>query len=174
MASRRVPTSIHTKGATPVNTKPRLAAAGLAIIAVLAIDLICVKAAQGKAIAHIPETRLQHKARTASISSRWQPILDAYTGSSYGISLVNQLWPRAPKGKRRNIILGAAVHHHVPFRLLLGIWGAESSYGQAASHFGLTGYFPGRGTSGNFTRDAHMAADLLDRLYRNRYHRRSL
>lgn len=157
-----------------MNTKPRLAAAGLAVIAVLAIDLMCVKAAQGKPRAHIPETRLQHKARTASISSRWQPILDAYTGGSYGISLVNQLWPRAPRGKRRTIILGAAVHHHVPVRLLLGIWGAESTYGQAACNFGLTGYFPGRGTSGSLTRDAHMAADLLDRLYRNRYNRRAI
>jgi hypothetical protein len=83
------------------------------------------------------------------------------------------LWPAAPHGRRRQIVLDAAVHHHVPLRLLLGVWGAESGFGRYACHFGLTGYFPGRGTSGSFRRDAHLAADLFDRLYRSRYGRRA-
>jgi len=121
-----------------------------------------------------PETRLEFKVRTAPISWRWAPILDEYTGGSYQISYVNQLWPHAPHGTRRHVALRAAVQAHIPLRLLLGIWGAESSFGRAASHFGLTGWFPGRGTSGSFNRDAVLAAGLLDRLYKSRWGRRAL
>ena len=173
MARSSVAKTIQAKGAKPMKHEQRLIILLSCLILVLSLDLVCVKAAQGKATAHIPETRLQHIARTANVGDRWQPILDEYTGGNYGTSLVNQLWPQAPHGKRRAIILGAAIHHHVPVRLLLGIWGAESTFGKAACNFGLTGYFPGRGTSGNLTRDAHMAANLLDHLYRNRYNRRA-
>jgi len=144
------------------------------LLIVLALDVLCVYAAQAQPRARIPESTLTYKARTATVSSRWAGILDAYTGGSYSVGMVNQMWQRAPKGKRRQIILGAAVHHHVPFRLLLGIWGVESGFGRYACHFGLTGNYPGRGTSGNFRKDAHMAADILDRLYRNRYKRRAI
>lgn len=134
---------------------------------------MCVKAANARP-ARTPEQTLTHKARMARVDSRWAPILNAYTGGSYSTGHVNQLWPSAPRGKRRQIILGAAVHHHVPLRLLLGIWGAESGFGRYACHFGLTGNYPGRGTSGDFRKDAHMAADILDRLYRNRYKRHAI
>ena len=144
------------------------------LLIVVTLDAVCVKAASGRARAHIPESPLTFRARTARISDNWNGPLNAYTGGSYGVSLANQLWPSAPHGLRRQIVLGAAVHHHVPFRLLLGIWGAESSFGKAACNFGLTGNYPGRGTSGNFRKDAHMAADILDRLYRSRYGRRAL
>lgn len=144
------------------------------VLIVLVLDLMCVKAANARQIARTPEQTLTYKARTASVGYRWAGPLNAYTGGSYSTGHVNQLWPSAPRGKRRQIVLGAAVHHHVPFRLLLGIWGAESGFGRYACHFGLTGYFPGVGTSGNFRKDAHMAADILDRLYRNRYGRRAL
>jgi len=145
----------------------------------LALLLAVVFALTGSADAQArsgfaPETRLEFKVRTAPISWRWAPILDEYTGCSYNISYVNQLWPHAPHGTRRHVALQAAVQAHIPLRLLLGIWGAESSFGRAASHFGLTGWFPGRGTSGSFNRDAVLAAGLLDRLYRSRWGRRAL
>lgn len=146
------------------------------LVLVLALDLLVVKAATAQPVAHLPErhaSRTAHLARTSPVSYRWESILNLYTGGSYGVGHVNSLWPAAPRGARRQVVLGAAVHHHVPFRLLLGVWGAESSFGRYACHFGLTGYFPGRGTSGDFRRDAHLAADLFDRLYRNRYGRRA-
>jgi hypothetical protein len=144
------------------------------ILIVIGLDVVCVYAAQAQPRARIPEHTLTYKARTASVGYQWTGVLDAFTGGSYSVGMVNQMWKRAPKGKRRQIILGAAVHHHVPFRLLLGIWGVESGFGRYACHFGLTGNYPGRGTSGNFRKDAHMAADILDRLYRSRYKRRAI
>jgi hypothetical protein len=144
------------------------------LLVVLAFDVMCVRAAQAQPQARIPESTLTYKARTAAVSWRWAGVLDAYTGGSYSVGMVNQMWPRAPRSKRRQIVLEAAVHHHVPFRLLLGIWGVESGFSRYACHFGLTGNYPGRGTSGDFRKDAHMAADILDRLYRNRYKRRAI
>ena len=124
--------------------------------------------------ARIPESSLQYRVRTMSVHASWGPVLSTYTGGYYGVAHINRLWPNAPRGPRRDIVLLEAVRHRVPFRLLLGVWGAESSFGRAASHFGLTGYFPGRGTSGSFSWDAHLAAQLLDRLYRGRYGKHSL
>jgi len=144
------------------------------ILIVVALDLMCIRAAQAQPRARIPEHTLTYKARTAAVSWRFAGVLNDYTGGSYSVGMVNEMWPRAPKGKRRQIVLDAAVHHHVPFRLLLGIWGVESGFGRYACHFGLTGNFPGRGTSGNFRKDAHMAADILDRLYRSRYKQRAI
>ena len=112
--------------------------------------------------------------RSAPVGPSWNCVLGQYTGGSYYIGRVNQLYPYAPKGPRRGIILTESIRHRVPFRLMLGIWGAESSFGRAWSHFGLTGYFPGRGTSGNFSYDAHLAARLLDRLYRGCHGRSAL
>lgn len=144
------------------------------LLIVVALDIMCVKAANARPVARTPEQTLSFKARTATVNWKWAGPLNAYTGGSYSVGMINTMWPSAPRGKRRQIVLGAAVHHHVPFRLLLGIWGAESGFGRYACHFGLTGYFPGTGTSGNFRKDAHLAADILDRLYRNRYGRRAL
>ena len=149
---------------------------GLVLLIVLAVDVLTVKAANAGPVARLPEkpaTRVARLARTAPVTYRWEAVLNSYTGGSYGVGHVNALWPSAPRGRRRQIVFGAAVHHHVPLRLLLGIWGAESGFGRYACHFGLTGYFPGTGTSGNFRKDAHLAADILDRLYRNRYNRRA-
>ena len=114
------------------------------------------------------------KVRSAPVTSKWNCALGQYTGGYYYIGHINRLWPYAPRGPRRGVILLESIRHRVPFRLMLGVWGAESSFGRAASHFGLTGYFPGRGTSGSFSYDAHLAARLLDRLYRGCYGRSSL
>ena len=124
--------------------------------------------------AHAPETRLEFKVRTAPVTSAWNCPLGHYTGGGYYTGWVNQLWPSAPHGARRQVIQLEAVRHRVPLRLMLGVWGAESSFGRAASHFGLTAWFPGRGTSGNFAYDAHLAAKLLDRLFRGCHGRHSL
>lgn len=143
------------------------------LLIVLALDLVCVKAANAQ-LGRIPEaSKYALKVRTASVGSKWDGPLSTYTGGSYLSGHINALWPSAPRGKRRQIVLGAALHHHVPFRLLLGIWGAESGFGRYACHFGLTGFYRS-GTSGNFRKDAHIAADLLDRLYRSRYKRRAI
>lgn len=145
------------------------------VMAAVAIAfMLLVADAHGSVRAHIPESRQHLRARTAVVDWHWTGPLSDYTGNSYSTGLVNQLWPHAPHGKRRNIVLEAAIRYRVPFRLLLGVWGAESSFGKARSHFGLTGYFPGRGTSGNFRRDAMLSAQLFDRLYRGRYHHHSL
>jgi len=117
---------------------------------------------------------LEHRVRVAPVGPSWGPVLSTYTGGYYSTGLVNQLWPKAPKGPRRGIILEACIRHRVPWRLLLGVWGAESTFGRAQSHFGLTGYFPGRGTSGSFSRDADLAAGLFARLYRARHGRSAL
>jgi len=143
------------------------------LISFTAFSASSVSSAQARS-GFAPESKLEFKVRTAPISWRWAPILDEYTGGSYNILYVNQLWPHAPHGTRRHVALRAAVQAHISLRLLLGIWGAESSFGRAASHFGLTGWFPGRGTSGSFNRDAVLAAGLLDRLYRSRWGHRAL
>ena len=143
------------------------------VLAVLVVALAVPASAQART-ARLPESSLHYRVRTAPVSRSWNPVMWTYTGGYYGVDHVNRLWPRAPRGPRRDIVLLEAVRHRVPFRLLLGVWGAESSFGRAASHFGLTGYFPGRGTSGSFAWDAHLAAQLLNRLYRGRYGRHSL
>ena len=120
-----------------------------------------IKAAKKKK-AHAARVR---RIRSAPVTYAWENALNAYTGGSYGVSHVNALWPLAPKhGKRRAIVLATAVRYNIPFRLLLGIWGAESTFGQYACHFGLTGNFPGVGTSGDFATDAKMSSQILRRL----------
>lgn len=124
--------------------------------------------------AHAPHRPFSLVVRTAPVGPSWGPVLSTYTGGYYSTSLVNELYPHAPHGPRRGIILLEAIRHRVPFRLLLGVWGAESSFGKATSHFGLTGYFPGIGSSGSFATDAHLAARLFARLYHARYGRSAL
>lgn len=145
-----------------------------ALIVVVLVDLICVHQAIAKPVARIPEHTYTLKVRMAKVDWKWAGPLNAYTGGSYSTGHVNQLWQMAPRGKRRGIVLAAAVRYHVPFRLLLGVWGAESGFGRYACHFGLTGYFPGTGTSGNFARDARLAARLFARLYWAQWHKRSV
>lgn len=138
----------------------------LCVLIVVCLDAVTIKAAD----ARTPAQEYSHRVAIAPVQSDWQGPLTIYTGSSYGTRLVNQLWPHAPGGHQRWIVFAASVRYHVPLRLMLGVWGAESGFGRAACHFGLTGYFPGRGTSGVFWRDAFLAAALMDRLYRSQYH----
>jgi hypothetical protein len=127
------------------------------------------------AIARTPEAiAFERKVRSAEIGAKWEPVVRLYSGSNYGVGYLNRLWAYCPKGSRRGVMLREAVEHRIPFRLLLAVYGAESSYGRARSYFGLTGYFPGRGTSGSFDRDAHLAAALWSKLYRIRYGRTAL
>lgn len=104
-----------------------------------------------------------HRIRTAPVDWRWGSILNLYTGGSYATGHVNSLWQNAP---RSSIVLQAAVRYRVPYRLLLGVWGAESTWGQAWNHFGLIGP-----ATGNLRHDAFYAAKLFDRFYRQRYGR---
>ena len=144
-----------------------------AVMFAFAVALLVAQPATAKP-AHVPKPPLVQLVRNAPVDAKWAPVLWTYTGGYYSTGHVNQLWPKAPRGPRRGIILEACIRHRVPWRLLLGVWGAESSFGRAASHFGLTGYFPGRGTSGSFSRDADLAAALFNRLYRARYGRSAL
>ena len=144
-----------------------------AVMFAFAVALLVAQPATAKP-AHVPKPPLVQLVRNAPVDAKWAPVLWTYTGGYYSTGHVNQLWPKAPRGPRRGIILEACIRHLVPWRLLLGVWGAESSFGRAASHFGLTGYFPGRGTSGSFSRDADLAAALFNRLYRARYGRSAL
>lgn len=134
--------------------------------ALIVVALAAASPAKGQSFAD--------KVRTAPVTSKWNCALGQYTGGYYYVGHVNSLWPYAPRGSRRDVVLLESIRHRVPFRLMLGVWGAESSFGRAASHFGLTGYFPGRGTSGSFSWDAHLAAKLMDRLYRGCHGRSAL
>lgn len=153
--------------------KRKTAITALVGLTLMALGLLTATRANGQAIAHLPESkqaRLTKQVRTASISARWAPIVALYTDNNYGLALINQLAPHAPHGSRRGTILNACVKYHVPLRLLLGIWGAESTWGRGGTnHFGLIGP-----AIGNLKHDANYAARLLSRLYRNRYHRNAL
>ena len=104
--------------------------------------------------------------RTAPVDARYSRAVGIYTGWSYGIATINELWPRYPhhQTSQRAAMLDAAKAHHLPLRLLIGIYGMESGFGRFRCYFGLTGYFPRTGTSGSFTRDAQLAAGILQRL----------
>ena len=102
-----------------------------------------------------------NRVRTAPVGWAWDSILNLYTGGSYSVQHVNSLWQRAP---RNWTVLAAAVHYHLPYRLLLGVWGAESGWGQAWNHFGLIGP-----ATGDLRHDAFYSARLFDRFYRSKY-----
>ena len=109
----------------------------------------------------------EYKVRTAPVSYNWQPILDYYTGSYYGVEQVNLLWRHAPRNKD---VLDACKRWHVPYRLLLGVWGQESGYGRGGSNnFGLIGI-----TLGTFRHQAFYSAHLFSKFYYNTYHRRAV
>ena len=107
-----------------------------------------------------------NRIRLARVDGRYSGALSAYTGGSYGTDTVNSLWPRFPKRQKtqRAAMLKAAKRYHIPLRLLMGVYGMESGFGAYACYFGLTGYFPGSGTSGNFGRDAMLSAGIFRRL----------
>lgn len=96
-----------------------------------------------------------------------------YSGGSYGVSHINKLAKKAGNGGvagDRAMVAAAASRYGIPFALLWGTYGAESSYGTNTGggakppYFGLTQAYPGppssayRGTSGNFAADAAKSA----------------
>lgn len=103
-------------------------------------------------------------------SSAWEKVLRAYSGGGYGLSYVQQLAHERSGGGMhphdRAIVEADAKKYGVPFSVLWGIYGAESSFGKAASNFGLTGQYPGTGTSGNFASDARISAEDLAKLFK--------
>jgi len=106
------------------------------------------------------------RVRRAAVGEEWAQILNLYTGGSYSTDHVNSLWQGAP---RSTVVLAAAVHYHLPYRLLLGVWGAESGWGQAWNNFGLIGP-----ATGELRHDAFYAARLFDKFYRQQYGRRAV
>lgn len=101
-------------------------------------------------------------------SAGWDQVLHSYSGNSYGLAHIQKLAHEHPGGGAhphdRAIVAADAKKYGIPFDVLWGVYGAESSWGKAASNFGLTGQFPGRGTSGNFATDARMSAQDLAHL----------
>lgn len=108
-----------------------------------------------------------NRVRLAPVDGRYASALSAYTGGSYSVGTVNSLWPRFPRSRQarqRLDIIDAAKRYHIPVRLLMGVYGMESGFGRFRCYFGLTGYFPGSGTSGSFRRDAFLSAGIFRRL----------
>jgi len=113
---------------------------------------------------------LEQKVRKAPVTQAWEPIFNYYTGGYYGVSHVNSMWPYAPRGKKCQPVLDAAVRYRIPYKLLLGVWGAESGWGRGGSnYFGLIG-----AASGDLRTDAFYSAKLFSKFYWNRYHRHAV
>jgi hypothetical protein len=102
---------------------------------------------------------------SGSASGGWNSVLEKYSGNSYGLSHVEQLAGEQSGGGAhagdRATVEADAKKYGIPFNVLWGVYGAESSFGKAKSNFGLTGQYPGTGTSGNFGTDARMSAEDL-------------
>lgn len=100
----------------------------------------------------------------------WNEVLHKYSGGGYGASWVHRLAGEHPGGGAhphdRAIVEADAKKYGVPFDVLWGVYGAESSFGKAPSSFGLTGQYGASGTSGNFNTDARVAAQDLQHLMR--------
>ena len=116
---------------------------------------------------HVAEAQTKRQAyvqriKQAPVTNSWEIPLRIYTGGYYGVELVNILSKGGPRGKIRQPVLGAAAHYHIPFKVLIGIWGAESSYGKAWDNFGLTDQ-----ANGNLRHDALIAASILRSLYKH-------
>ena len=126
------------------------------------IVLLAIVAMPTSAATAAKKNSLEYKVRNAPVTWKWEGPLEYYTGNYYGVSLVNTMWQRAPRSK---IVLAAAVRYHIPWRLLLGVWGIESGYGRAWNHFGLIGP-----ANGNLTHDANYSARLFQKMYRSWYH----
>jgi hypothetical protein len=113
----------------------------------------------------------QTAAYAGGSSSAWNAVLEKYSGNSYGLSHVEQLAGEHPGGGAhpgdRKTVEADAKKYGIPFKILWGIYGAESSFGKAASSFGLTGQYPGTGTSGNFGTDARVSAEDLRNLLKS-------
>jgi len=105
---------------------------------------------------------------SGALDASWEDAVRAYSGSNYGVSHLQNLYKGAPQqgrvGGDRAIVKAAAQKYGIPFELLWATYGAESSWGKAASYFGLTGDYPGSGTSGSFKKDAERSAQIWKRL----------
>ena len=104
------------------------------------------------------------KIKKAPVTEAWSPIIIYYTGGSYGLDHLRLHMNGGPRGRVRQPILDAAVHYHIPFKLLIGVWGAESGWGSAWNNFGLIGP-----ATGGLRHDAFYAARLFSKFYRSRY-----
>lgn len=118
---------------------------------------------------HIAQAQTKQQAyvqriKQAPVTEAWSPIVTYYTGGSYGVGFLRSMSNGGPRGKRRQAVLDAAVHYHIPFKLLIGVWGVESGYGAAWNHFGLIGP-----ANGNLRHDAMISARLFSKMYRSRY-----
>lgn len=131
--------------------------------------VVAFSAMPGQIAVAAEKQTLEHKVRHAPVDWRWSGPVNTYTGGSYTISRINSYYKYAPRGPRRGIVLEAAVRYRVPWRLLLGVWVAESGAGRAWNHFGLIGP-----ATGNLRKDAFYAAKLFDRLYRSRWGRSAI
>lgn len=130
------------------------------ILAIIALVL----SVPGHAAAVAKKETLEHKVRHAPVGPSWSGPVNTYTGGSYTISRINSYYKYAPHGPRRGVVLQAAIRYRVPWRLLLGVWVAESGAGRAWNHFGLIGP-----ATGDLRHDAFYAARIFDRLYRSRW-----
>ena len=115
------------------------------------------------------------------VGAEWESSVQYYSGGSYGVEHINKHSLKQGDGGYpgdRLIISRAAAKYGIPFRLLWGTYGAESSWGQNTGggelppYFGLTHSYPGRGqtryrgTSGNFQSDAEKSARSWMKIYR--------
>lgn len=116
---------------------------------------------------------------SGAINTKWESAADQYSGGNYklkehsggkNVGYMNYLLQSAPQNGHqtndRQIVTQAANEVKVPFNVLWATYGAESSYGQHGSFFGLTGNHPGTGTGGNFRSDAYESARTWLRLYK--------
>jgi 3D (Asp-Asp-Asp) domain-containing protein len=117
---------------------------------------------------------------TAPVSGAWESTVRYYSGGGYGVDHINENSTRTKDGGYPNdkaIIAAAAAKYGIPFRLLWGTYGSESSWGTNTGgesippYFGLTWHYPKNkvpelgpkpskylGTSGNFKKDAEESA----------------
>ena len=154
------------KGAAYTQTQAALATNPGAVMAAFITGAHAASSGGGAGAVNAAFTSPGGSSVGGSIStSGWNAVLKAYSGGSYGLSHVLGLAGEHPGGGAhsgdRATVEADAKKYGVPFNVLWGIYGAESSFGKAASNFGLTGQFPGTGTSGNFATDARMSAQDL-------------
>jgi hypothetical protein len=117
---------------------------------------------------------------TGPVSKAWESTVRYYSGGGYGVELINKNSTKTGNGgypNDRAIVQAAAAKYRIPFRLLWGTYGSESSWGKNTGgesippYFGLTWHYPKNkvpqlgpkaskylGTSGNFRKDAEEAA----------------
>ena len=113
------------------------------------------------------------------LGNDWEKVANEYSGNYYSrgtggggtnVGYLNALINNAPSrgqiSNDYNIVKKVAKEVKIPFVLLWACYGAESSWGKAASWFGLTGAHGPSGTTGNFENDARESAQTWLRLYK--------